>query len=76
MASKPLQKRQQNEAALTLPNILFGLCLEQGMSLKEHERLGLDLLAHPVHEAIGHIFHNHILEDKACFTRFDQMSPS
>src|SRR5260370_42473831 len=72
---KSLQKRQQNEAALTLPDILLGLCLEQGMSLKEQQCLGLDLLAHSVHEAIGHVFHDHILEDKAGFTCFDEISP-
>ncbi len=33
---QPLHKRQQNEATLTLPEIVFGLCQEQGMTLKEH----------------------------------------
>ncbi len=72
---EPLQKRQQNETALTLSNIGFVLCQEQGMLFKEQKPPRPDLLAHPIHESIGQIFHNHWVQGEPVRTRFDQISP-
>src|SRR5260370_39319147 len=74
---QPGEHRFEHELGLSVPHVLFGLCLHQTMAEHKFQVACRDLLGNLLHQALRHILHHHWMKRKhrSCFPSFQQATP-